>query len=84
LSTFWAVPACPSLKNFEPYWIALQILSLASALFRYRTTRASSALVASSVLIFYPDQTCKVKYWTIVRTQEIIEFNSIEHGQSTF
>lgn len=54
LSTVWAVPGSPLLKNFEPYCIALHILSLASALFRYKTTRPSSALVASSVLIFYP------------------------------
>lgn len=51
LSTFCAVPGCPLLKNLEPYWIALQILSLASALFRYKTSKASSALVASNVLI---------------------------------
>ena len=45
---------CPLLINFEPYWIALHILSLASALFKYRTTRPSSARVASNVLIFLP------------------------------
>ena len=49
LSTFWAVPGCPSLKNLEPYCIALHILSLASALFKYNTIRESSALVASNV-----------------------------------
>ena len=52
LSTSCAVPGCPLLMNFEPYWIALQILSLASALFRYRTTRPSSARVASNDPIF--------------------------------
>lgn len=52
LSTFWAVPGSPLLTNFEPYCIALHILSLASALFKYKTTRASSARVASRVLIF--------------------------------
>jgi len=53
LSTFWAVPGSPLLKNLEPYCIALHILSLASALPKYKTRRPSSALVASNVLIFY-------------------------------
>jgi hypothetical protein len=52
LSTSCAVPGCPLLTNLAPYWIALQILSRASALFRYRTTRPSSARVACSELIF--------------------------------
>ena len=59
LSTFWAVPGSPLLKNLEPYCIALHILSLVSALFKYNTTNASSALVASSVVIFYAEHSCK-------------------------
>lgn len=53
LSTFCAVPGSPLLTNFEPYWIARHILSLASALFRYRIASASSALAPSNELIFF-------------------------------
>ena len=61
LSTFWAVPGSPLLKNFDPYCIARHILSLASALFKYRTTRASSALATSEVLILFCQCFCIIK-----------------------
>lgn len=60
LSTFWAVPGSPLLTNFEPYCIALHILSLASALFKYKTARASSALAASKALILLYKY-CKIR-----------------------
>jgi len=48
LSTCAATPGSPLLMNLDPYWMARQILSLVSALFRYMTRKASSALVISN------------------------------------
>lgn len=69
LSTFCAVPGCPSLRNFAPYCIALHILSLASALFKYNTASASSARATSKVLILDTDEenTCK-ESWSILQS----------------
>ena len=73
LSTSCAVPGCPLLMNFEPYWIALQILSLASALFRYRTTRPSSARVASNEPIFlYSVRNSRFSAYTIQEANPLL------------
>ena len=48
LSTFLALPGWTLLRKSEPYCIVLHILSLASALFRHKTKRPSSASVASN------------------------------------
>ena len=49
LSTCAATPGSPPLTNFDPYWMLRQILSRTSALFRYITRKAISALATSSV-----------------------------------
>jgi hypothetical protein len=49
LSTCCATPGSPALTNLDPYWMLRQILSRTSALFRYITRKAISALVTSSV-----------------------------------
>lgn len=49
LSTCDATPGSPALINLDPYWIARQILSLVSALLRYITRKAISALATSTV-----------------------------------
>lgn len=67
LSTCCATPGSPALMNFEPYWIARQILSRASALLRYITRKAISDL-ATSIVAMTPGSRNSLKFpprnWT--------------------
>ena len=56
LSTCAATPGSPPLTNFDPYWMLRQILSRTSALFRYITRKAISALATSSVAMALPSR----------------------------